>query len=292
MKDFQDKVAVITGAASGVGLHLALRLAKEGTKIVLADIEKTALDKAVAEVKHQGGTAIGVITDVAKREQVDALRDRAFAEYGKVHFVFNNAGVGGGGGPTVWETSEKAYRWAMDVNFFGPLNGILSFAPRLIAQNEEALIASTSSAAGIIFPPSAPAYSASKAALIALMEVVAQNLQLAGSKVRAAILFPGPHIVDTNLFSSHRNVQAEYEDEATKAGNGVNNAEDLKALMKMATGKEINLTSPVEFAEEVFQSLRDDQFYILPLTETTKAEIRRRYEVMLDRGQPFIPDLS
>src|SRR3546814_17957852 len=84
--------------------------------------------------------------------------------------VFNNAGVGGGGGPTIWDTPEKAYRWAMDVNFFGPLNGVLSFMPTLIAQGEEALMASTSSGAGIVFPPSGAAYSASKAALIALME--------------------------------------------------------------------------------------------------------------------------
>lgn len=291
MRDFRGKVAVITGAASGVGKQLALRLAREGVKIVLADIEQKALDTATAEVRAAGVAAIGVVTDVSKRDQVDALRDRAFAEFGKVQMVFNNAGVGGGGGPSTWETSEKAYRWAMDVNFFGPLNGILSFTPRLIAQNEEALISATSSGAGLVFPPNAPAYSASKAALIALMEIMALQLQMAGSKVRAAILFPGPHVVDTNLFSSHRNAQAEYADAAVKAGSGINNVDEFQGIMKMMLGREVPLTQPQDFAEEVFQSILRDEFYILPLTEKTKDAIRKRTEVMLDRGQPVIADM-
>lgn len=291
MRDFNGKVAVITGAASGVGKQLALRLAREGVKIVLADIERGALDAATAEIRAAGVAAIGVVTDVSKREQVDALRDRAFAEFGKVHMVFNNAGVGGGGGPTTWETSEKAFRWAMDVNFFGPIHGLQSFMPRLIEQNEEALIAATSSGAGLVFPPASPAYSASKAALIAVMEIFALQLQMAGSKVKAAILFPGPHVVDTNLFGSHRNVQAEYADAATTAGSGVSNTEQFQGVMKIMLGREVPLTQPEDFAEETYQALLRDEFYILPLTEKTKAAIRKRTEIMLERGQPVLADM-
>jgi NAD(P)-dependent dehydrogenase (short-subunit alcohol dehydrogenase family) len=291
MKEIAGKTAVITGAASGVGKYLALRFAKAGANIVLADIEKDALDVAVAEVCAAGGEAIGQQTDVIRREEVDALRDRAYAAFGQVDMVFNNAGVGGGGGATVWDTPEKAYRWAMDVNFFGPLNGILSFMPKLIAQDTPALMASTSSAAGIIFPPSSAPYSASKAALIALMEVMAQQVMMAGSKVKAAILFPGPHVVETNLFSSHRNVQKQYADPAIVAGNGVNTIEDFQARMKSFLGREVALTSPEEFAEEVFQSVLRDEFYILPLTQSTKEAVRTRYEIMLDRGQPVIPNM-
>ncbi|SNS48653.1 NADP-dependent 3-hydroxy acid dehydrogenase YdfG [Sphingomonas laterariae] len=291
MQDFTDKVAVITGAASGVGKQVALRLARAGAKVVLADIEPNALEAAVSDVKAAGGTAIGHVTDVSKREAVDALRDRALAEYGKVNIVINNAGVGGGGGPTIWDTPEKAYRWAMDVNFFGPLNGILSFMPTLIAQGEDALMASTSSGAGIVFPPSGAAYSASKAALIALMEVLAYQLQFSGTKVRAAILFPGPHVVDTNLFSSHRNLQKEYDDPAIASGAGINNVDEFQAAMKMLIGHEVPLTQPEDFAEEVYQSILRDDFYILPLTDKTKDAIRKRYDDMIERRQPAIPDM-
>lgn len=291
MKDVSQKTAVITGAASGVGKQLALRLAKAGAKIVLSDIEKVALDAAVAEVKATGAEAIGVVTDVAKRDDVDALCARAFDAFGKVHLVFNNAGVGGGGMPTVWDTPEKAYRWAMDVNFFGPLFGIMAFMPRLIAQNEEALMAATSSGAGIVFPPTSPGYSASKAALIALMEVLAQQLQMSGSKVKAAILFPGPHVVNTNLFSSHRNIQKEYSDPALKKGGAVNSVEEFQTVMKAMIGREVELTNPADFAEEVYRSVLRDDFYILPLNENFKGAIRKRYETMLSRGQPTIMDM-
>src|SRR5258706_14371484 len=211
MKDFKDKVAVITGGASGVGRSLAHRFAREGARIVVADIEQQALDATVEALRASGAQAIGHVTDVAKRESVESLADRAFAEWGRVDMVFNNAGVGGGGAATIQDTPEKAFRWAMDVNFFGPLHGIQVFMPRLIAQGGEALVAATSSGAGLVFPPNSAAYSASKSALIALMEVFAYQLQMAGSSIRAAIVFPGPHVVDTNLFGSHRNLQAEYD---------------------------------------------------------------------------------
>ncbi|HEY3695501.1 SDR family NAD(P)-dependent oxidoreductase [Phenylobacterium sp.] len=291
MKDFSGKVAVITGGASGVGLNLGLRLAAAGAKIVLADIEKDALEAAVSQVRAAGGEVIGQPADVARREQVDALRDRAFEAFGAVHLVFNNAGVGGGGGVPLWETPEKSYRWMMDVNFFGPLNGILSFMPKLIEQDQEALMASTSSGAGIIFPPTAPAYSASKAALIALMEILAQQLKGAGSKVKAAILFPGPYVVDTNLFNSHRNLQTEYLDPSFDLSRGINTMSEFQGLMKQLIGREAETTSPKDFAEEVYQSLLRDEFYILPLNEGAKNAVRERYEIMIARGQPVMPNM-
>jgi hypothetical protein len=120
---------------------------------------------------------------------------------------------------------------------------------------------------------------------------MALQLQMAGSKVKAAILFPGPHVVDTNLFGSHRNVQAEYADAATKAGSGVNNVDEFQGLMKMMLGRPVPLTQPEDFAEEVYQSLLRDEFYILPLTEKAKTAVRKRTEIMLERGQPIIADM-
>jgi NAD(P)-dependent dehydrogenase (short-subunit alcohol dehydrogenase family) len=289
--EFNDKVAVITGAASGVGKALSNRLAKAGAKIVLSDIEQGPLDKAVAEINDGGGHAIGVVCDVSKRDQVDALRDEAFAKWGKVHAVFNNAGVGGGGGPSIWTSPEKSFRWAMDVNFFGPLNGVLSFLPRMFEQNEGGLMAATSSGAGIVFPPNSPAYSASKSALIALMEILQFQLDMVQSDIKAAILFPGPHVVDTNLFGSHRNLQKDYDDPIIRAGGGIDDMETFQTVMKSFIGREVETTDPKDFAEEVYTSLLRDDFYILPLTDMTKDAVRKRFDDMLERRHPVVPQM-
>jgi NAD(P)-dependent dehydrogenase (short-subunit alcohol dehydrogenase family) len=289
--EFNDKVAVITGAASGVGKALSHRLAKAGAKIVLSDIEAGALYKAVAEINDGGGTAIGIVCDASKRDEVDALRDQAFAKWGKVHAVFNNAGVGGGGGPSIWTSPEKSFRWAMDVNFFGPLNGILSFLPRMFEQNEGGLMAATSSGAGIVFPPNSPAYSASKSALIALMEILQFQLDMVQSDIKAAILFPGPHVVDTNLFGSHRNLQKDYDDPIIRAGGGIDDMETFQIVMKQFIGREVETTDPKDFAEEVYTSLLRDDFYILPLTDVTKDAVRKRFDDMLERRHPVVPQM-
>jgi len=291
MQVLTGKVAVITGAASGVGRALARRLAREDVKLVLADIEVAALDGAVRELAGGGAHAIGHPTDVARADAVEALAERAFSAFGRVDLVFNNAGVGGGGAATLWETPAKAFRWAMDVNFFGPLHGIRAFLPRMLAQGGEGLMAATSSAAGIVFPPTSPAYSASKAALIALMEVLAVQLQIAGSPVRAAILFPGPHVVDTNLFGSQRNLQAEYDDPLLRAGAGITDMQSFQALMKRLLGREVETTDPADFADEVLASILREEFYVLPLTEGAKRAVRKRCEDMLERRPPSIPDL-
>lgn len=290
MKDFKHKTVVITGGASGVGLHLALRFARAGANIVIADIEEAALDAAVKEVAAIGGKVIGHKTDVTKRDQVDAMRDRAIAEFGSVQLVFNNAGVAGGG-TTVWDTPEKQFRWTMEVNFWGPLHGIQSFMPHLLSQDEETMMSVTSSAAGLIFTPAAAGYSASKAALIALVEIMGLQLQVSGAKVRASIIFPGPHVVDTKLFGSHRNVQDEFKDSSIQFGGGIESTEQFQQVMEQRLGQRVQLSQPADFAEEVYESFLRDEFFVLPLTQKATDAVRLRFETMLSRGQPVIADM-
>ncbi|MDT0575192.1 SDR family NAD(P)-dependent oxidoreductase [Croceicoccus sp. F390] len=288
MDSFKNKNVVITGAGSGVGRALAHRFAREGANLLLADIEEDRV-KSVAD--QIGDAAEGMRLDVTDRAAVFAMADMAFGRWGHVDAVFNNAGVGGGGGATNWVTPEKAYRWAFEVNFFGPLHGLHAFLPRMVERGEEAIISATSSGAGIVFPPMSHAYSASKAALIALWETTQHQLDMNSSLVRAALLFPGPHVVNSDLMNSQRNLQAQYDDPALRAGSGINSIESFQATMKMVIGHEVDLTEPEDFADYVHDAVLDDKFWVLPLTDKTKQAIRLRTEEMLTQSHPTIPQM-
>jgi NAD(P)-dependent dehydrogenase (short-subunit alcohol dehydrogenase family) len=290
MHDLNGKAAVITGAASGIGLALARRLAREGVALMLADLDAGALEAAVAGLARDGARVEGQPLDVTDRAAVEGLADRAFAAFGKVHMLFNNAGVHAGGARPMEATPVNAFRWAMDVNFFGPVHGIEAFLPRMQAHGEPALISATSSISGLLYPPGLAPYASSKAALVALMETLANQLSAEGSNVRAQLLFPGPHVVDTNLFGSHRLLQAKYDDPALRAGGRVQSMDAYRAMMRRTLGREAPTTDPADFAEEVLQAVLKDEFYVLPLTDRAKAAIRKRFETMIERGPPAAPD--
>jgi NAD(P)-dependent dehydrogenase (short-subunit alcohol dehydrogenase family) len=291
MQDFRGKVAVITGGASGVGRALGYALAREGASIVLADIEADALSRTTSELAATGATAIGVVTDVTDPASVQALADRAFGEFGRVQMVFNNAGVGGGGAPSIWDTSVNVFLWAFEVNFFGVLNGFKAFVPRLIEQDEECVIAATASGAGLVFPPSAAAYASTKSALIALTEVLSFQLKMCGSKVRAACLFPGPHVVDTKLFDAQRNLLKRFDDGSDQFGGGITDIESFQQVMEAMIGRRVDITQPEDFAEYVLGALRREEFWILPLTQKTQDAVRARFEGMLNHTNPVIADM-
>jgi NAD(P)-dependent dehydrogenase (short-subunit alcohol dehydrogenase family) len=284
VQDLKGKAAVITGGASGIGLALAHRLARDGVNILLADLNPAALET------DAGAQAIGHRVDVTDRDQVEALAQRAQDAFGKVHMLFNNAGIDPGGSKPLGQTPEKAFRWAMDVNFFGVLNGVQAFLPRMQAHGEAALISATSSISGLLFPPGLAPYAASKAALIALMETLANQLLAEGSPVRASVLFPGPHVVDTNLFGSYQNLPTRYDDPTLKAGGRVKSMDGYRELMRKTLGRDVVTTDPNDFAEEIHRSILSGEFYVLPLTDRSKAAVRKRFETLLERGQPTTPD--
>src|SRR5215813_6828456 len=151
MKEFRGKVAVITGGASGIGRGLAERCAKEGMKIVLADVEKSALAQAERELKDTGAEVVAVRTDVSKPEDVDALARRTLGAFGAAHMLFNNAGVGAGS--TVWESTLEDWQWVMGVNLWGVIHGVRTFVPLMLKQGDECHIVNTASMAGLVSGP-------------------------------------------------------------------------------------------------------------------------------------------
>ncbi len=200
MDDLEGKVAVVTGAASGIGRALADRWATEGMKVVLADVEEGPLDAARDELSTSGADVLAVRTDVADREQVDALAAATLDHFGGVHLVCNNAGVGGGG--PMWEASLEDWDWVMGVNFWGVVHGIRAFVPHLVEQDEGHVV-NTASIAGFAYAPMMGPYNASKAAVVAISETLKAELGLQGSKVGVSVLCPG--WVNTRIMDSDRN---------------------------------------------------------------------------------------
>ena len=203
MQDFRDKVAVITGGASGIGFATARALAKEGARIVLADIEATALDKAVAELGAQGADAIGVVTDVSDRAAMARLADRAWDHFGAVHVLFNNAGVAVFG-PTQ-DMTHQDWLWSLQVNLWGPIHGVECFVQRMIAQQSEGHVLFTASFAGLVPNSALGPYNVTKAAVVALAESLHKDLR--GTPIGVSVLCPMR--VTTNIDQSFRNRPAE-----------------------------------------------------------------------------------
>lgn len=289
MKNFKDKVAVITGGASGVGRALAFRFGREGARIVVADIEQKALDRTVGELKAAGIDAIGVIADVTKYESVDALAEKAFSHFGAVHLVFNNAGIGASETPHVWEAPLSEWAWGFNVNIWGVVHGIKAFMPRLVKQNIEAHIINTSSGnGGVIAMPMTPIYTATKAAVSAITEILHYQLRAENSPIKVSTLYPGPHVVATGIYNSERNRPQELTNEESGKHKQVHSLEEMKDQMK-AMGVDLQVTQPEEVAEYAYQALLEDKFWILPLTAHTEAQARARFENMMARRDPVSP---
>jgi NAD(P)-dependent dehydrogenase (short-subunit alcohol dehydrogenase family) len=273
MRDFDGKVAVVTGAASGIGLALAEKAASEGMKVVLADVEEKALDAAVTDLRRREFEVLGVVTDVTKAESVEALRDKALAAYGKVHLVCNNAGVAGGGAVPIWETTPKDWQWVFGVNFWGVLNGVRTFLPLLLDQGEEGHVVNTGSIAGLVNGNGI--YGVSKHAVVALSESMFSQLKLREAKVGVSVLCPG--FVSTRIYEADRNRPAELQNENAAPVD----PEARRAMSRVVTEG----TPPSEVAEKVFEGIREERLYIITHDNFDEA-IRSRFENVLGRKNP------
>ncbi|MDK9707325.1 MAG: SDR family NAD(P)-dependent oxidoreductase [Desulforhopalus sp.] len=278
MQEFQGKVAVITGAASGIGRGIAEKCGNEGMKVVLADINEDALTKAEAELSALGGTVIAVKTDVSKRCDVELLADRAITAFGQVHLLFNNAGVTAGGVP--WEATWNDWEWVIGVNLWSVIHGIKVFTPLMLAQNTESHIINTSSLAGLIVGSGSAPYAATKHAVVALSESLCLSLQEQNSLVKVSVLCPG--LVRTNIVDAERNRPEDLCDEPV-----MRTPEMLARQAAFKAAIEASM-SPRQVADIVFDAIRAEQFYILPHPEYAEV-IQLRTDKLLRLENPVSP---
>jgi len=285
MRDFAGKVGVVTGGASGIGRALGARFAAEGMKVVLADVEKSALDATVAELRREGGAVTGIVTDVSQQDAVSALADEVYASHRAVHVLCNNAGIGTDETRSrIWDSPANDWTWAFRVNVWGVLHGIKAFVPKMLAGGEEGHIVNTSSANGGLYPlPATPIYATTKAAVTTITGVLHHQLGMARAKIRASVLFPGPHIVATNIFDAARNRPLDLPNE--RAGTPPPTLDDIRRMAEQA-GSKFAVTQPKDVADYTFEALQHDQFWILPPGGRSDEVVRARVESILGRRDP------
>ncbi len=280
MNDFKGKVAVVTGAASGIGQALARRCAQEGMRVVLADVDEAGLAQMAAALKDGGTEVLHVRTDVSKRDDVQALADKTLAAFGKVHLLFNNAGVGAG--ITPWDTTWNDWEWVMGVNLWGPIHGVKIFTPIMLAQNEPAHIVNTASLAGLIaYHPNA-AYHVTKHAVVALSENTYFALAQRNAPVKVSVLCPS--WVQTRIIEAERSRPAELANPPAQP-----TPTDLffYNLIQQALASGIQ---PEEAADKVFQAIREERFYILTHDDDSVHRVEERLQGILDGKAPaFTP---
>jgi NAD(P)-dependent dehydrogenase (short-subunit alcohol dehydrogenase family) len=274
MKEFQGKVAVITGAASGIGRALAERCVQEGMKAVLADVEGGALAEAEASMRASGATVLAVRTDVSQAGEVEALARKTLDAFGAVHLLCNNAGVATAG--SVWESTLADWEWVLGVNLWGVIHGVRVFVPLMLAQDAECHIVNTASTAGLISGPGVGAYNVTKHGVVALSETLHHELAERGAKVRVSVLCPG--IVRTRIMEGARNRPGHLPVAGPPHPVDGERWEALRQLVQAGT-------PPGQVADAVFTALREDRFYILPHPEV-KEYVRRRMEDVLQERSP------
>ncbi len=279
MKEFRDKVAVVTGAASGIGRGLAERFAAEGMKVVLADIERGALATTESEMKAKGATVLAVPTDVSKGGDVEALARKTIDTFGAVHIVCNNAGVAVGG--LSWERTVADWEWVLGVNLWGVIHGIRVFVPIMLAQDTEGHIVNVASTAGLLSNPGIPIYNVTKHGIVTLSEIMHHELALAGAKIKVSVLCP--LWVNTRIADSDRNRPAALlNDPAVPAVPPGMAVLEQTFRQLLASGQ-----SPEEVAEHVLNAIREEKFYVFPDPQIKNGVRTRMEDILAERNPTF-----
>jgi len=289
MKDFAGKVAVVTGGAGGIGRALIERFTDEGMKAVLADVVPDAVEQTTAELRAQGRDVLGVVTDVTSLESVEALRDAAVAEYGGVHILCNNAGIGSGSEGQLWEHHVNDWRWSLDVNVMGVVNGINAFVPMMIASGEEGHVVNTTSGNGGFTPLiNSTIYATTKAAIATMTECLWGQLQETGSKVGASLLYPStrtPGLLKTGIWRPGANRPDRYDRPGAPPKTGRDSLAMYQQRMD-AAGLPVVFAPLSEVADICFEGIRDGVFWITAPNADQQAKIRARANSQIEMTAP------
>jgi len=283
MKDFRDKVVVITGAASGLGREFANTAAGLGMKLVLADVQPRELEHATGELLAGGAEVLSMVCDVSKASHVQELADSAIARFGAVHLVFNNAGVGSGG--LIWENSEQDWEWVLGVNLWGVIHGVRVFTRVMLEcaardGDYRGYIVNTASMAGLLTPPAMGVYNVSKHAVVALTETLYQDLQLVDAPIGASVLCP--YFVPTGIAQSHRTRPDEL------ASHERTTSSQMAAQMMTEKAVESGKVTAADVSRITFEAIREERFYIYSHLQALAAA-GERFEAIVRGEQPADP---
>ncbi|MBA4810598.1 MAG: SDR family NAD(P)-dependent oxidoreductase [Acidimicrobiales bacterium] len=275
----EGSVAVVTGGASGIGKGITKALLNNGATVVVADIEEKPINDTLNEFSDLGSVD-GFVTDVASEESVENLSTYVYKTYGKCNLLFNNAGVGSGGGGKAWQNEPNDWKWCFSVNVFGPAHGVISFVPKMIASGEPGHIINTSSGDGGFAPvPMASVYASSKAAVSCFTEALNHQLLDETKNMGASVFYPSGGLMNTGLFTSQRNRPKELERIRGGTGRKSMSFEELKDLLEKA-GRDVKVADLDEMGEFVVQAVRERRYIIGRDLEDTVELLHRRAEAI------------
>jgi NAD(P)-dependent dehydrogenase (short-subunit alcohol dehydrogenase family) len=277
VKTFRGRVAVVTGAASGIGLALTERFTAEGMKVVMADIEAGALATASERLQRHGATVLPVRVDVSQPADVERLADETYKAFDAAHVVCNNAGVAVIG--AIHEHTLADWQWVINVNLWGVIHGVRVFLPRMLAGGDEGHVVNTASMAGLTTAPFMSVYDVTKHGVVALSESMYKELTLSGAPIGVSVVCPG--LIDTSIMRSARNRPESLADEG-KAGPAA------QAFGQSLADRLTGGYPPSEVANQVVAGIREGRFYIVPAQPDVKSNIAIRANDLLELRNPTL----
>ena len=284
MEDLRGRVAVITGAASGIGRGMAESFADAGIQLVLSDIRGDALEQTAQELRARGAEVIGVRADVSKSEEVEALAQAALDRYGHVHILCNNAGVGAGATST-WEATLDDWSWVLGANLMGVVHGVHFFMPILLQQEAGGHIVNTASLAGLTSGGGAALYATSKFGVVALSEHVYLELRQRRAKVSISVLCPG--FVSTDIQANSERLGAELSTPSPRPHGPFAEAFRDWFAQQIKAG-----LAPRKVGDQVLKAIQSDRFYVLTHPELTRRIEHRVQRIVSGKNPALEPPAS